>query len=114
MKKLIFITLIACVSILAFSCKKDNGGMHTVKYSIEGASTSDVTYTDGNGNIQSATNVDANWTYSYSSSRHGMPIKLTVISKDATQVIGKIFIDGQQAAEQTGVTGNVSLSAVLP
>ena len=114
MKKIIFVSFIVLISIFTFSCKKDNGGMHTVRYTIQGTSSSNVTYTDANGNIQTVTNAAASWTYSFSSSDHGMMLKLTVISSDASQVGGKIFIDGMQTAQQNGATGSVSISAALP
>ena len=113
MKKLIFISFIA-LTIFTFSCKKDNGGMHTVKYTIQGTSNSNVTYIDASGNTQSATNVTSSWTYSFSSSNHGMALTLTAVSSDASQIGGKIFIDGMQMAQKNGAAGSVSISAVLP
>jgi hypothetical protein len=114
MKKLLFSALIALISVCAFSCKKDSSGVHTVKYTIQGTSKSNVTYSDANGNMQTATAVDASWTYSFTSSNHGLTLKLTDVSSDGSQVGAKIFIDGNQSAAQNGVTGNVSVSSVLP
>lgn len=114
MKKFLFISLVALISISAFSCKKNDSGVHTVKYTIQGTSKSNITYSDANGNMQSANNVDASWTYEFTSSDHGLALKLTVISTDGSSVGGKIFIDGNQSAQQNGATGNVSISSVLP
>jgi hypothetical protein len=114
MKKLILIAFIALISIVAFSCKKDSSGMLTVKYTIQGTSKSTVTYSDASGNMQTVNNADASWTNTFSSSNHGMALKLTVISTDGSQVGGKIFIDGTQSAQQNGVTGSVSISSTLP
>jgi hypothetical protein len=114
MKKITSFTLIALISILAFSCKKDSGGIHMVKYTIQGTSKSTVTFSDTNGDMQTASAADASWTYSFSSSHHGLALKLTVVSSDGSQVGGKIFIDGVQSAQQNGATGTVTISSVLP
>lgn len=114
MKKFIFSSLIALISLFMFSCKKDSNGMHTVKYTIQGTSMSNVTYSDANGNTQTATGVDASWTYTFTSNAHGLVLKIADVSSDGGQVGAKIFIDGNQSAAQNGVTGNVSVSSVLP
>jgi hypothetical protein len=114
MKKFIFFSLIALISVFTFSCKKDSGGVHTVKYTIQGTAKSNVTYSDANGNMQTATAVDASWTYSFTSGNHGLALKLAVVSSDGSQVGGKIFIDGNQSAAQNGVTGSVTVTSVLP
>ena len=88
--------------------------MHTVKYTIQGTSKSNVTYSDANGNTQTATAVDASWTYTFTSSNHGLALKLADVSSDGSQVGAKIFIDGNQSAAQNGVTGTVSVSSTLP
>jgi len=114
MKKYLFISLIALICMFTFSCKKSDSGLHTVKYTIQGTSKSNITYSDANGNTQSANNVNASWTYEFTSSDHGLALKLTVISTDGSSIGGKIFIDGNQSAQQNGATGSVSISSVLP
>ncbi len=114
MKKFIFCTLITAISIFTFSCKKDST-QHTVKYTIQGTAKSNVTYTDQNGNIQSVNNVDASWTAGFSSSNHGLALKLTVISIDGTSNVGgKIFIDDNQTAQSNGNASSIAISATLP
>jgi len=100
------------LSVAMFSCKKDNN-THTVKYTTQGTSKSNITYVDGNGNTQTVTNADANWTTSFSSSRHGMLLRLTVISLDNNPIGGKIYIDGQQQAQNDGAA-SVNITAALP
>ncbi len=114
MKKFLLFAVMAFISVSMFSCKKDSSGMHTVKYTIQGTSKSNVTYSDANGNMQTATAVDANWTYSFTSSNHGLALKLAVVSNDASQVGAKIFVDSNQSAAQNGATGSASISAILP
>lgn len=114
MKKIIFYSLFVLIATFTFSCKKDSSNTHTVKYTIQGTSKTTVTYTDANGNVQSVTNADASWTTGFSSSNHGMVLKLTVVSVDGSSVGGKIFIDGQQSAQSNGATGNISISSVVP
>ncbi|GAC1311356.1 MAG: hypothetical protein NVSMB24_30660 [Mucilaginibacter sp.] len=103
----------ALISVFTFSCKKDNGA-HAVKYTIQGTGKSNVTYSDADGNLQTATGVDASWTYTFMSSNHGLKLRLTDVSSDGSQVGAKIFIDGNQSAQQNGVTGSVSITSVLP
>ena len=107
------IFLLMLLPIFFFSCKKDSS-MHTVKYSVQGTNKSTVTYTDQNGAVQTVTNADANWTTSFTSNDAGLMLKLTVVSVDGSQVGGKIYIDGNQTAQQNGATGSVSISATLP
>lgn len=114
MKKAIFFSLIAMISIFTFSCKKDPNGLHTVKYTIQGSSKSTVTYTDVTGNSQTITNADASWNTSFTSSLHGTVVKLTVTSLDASPIGGKIFIDGTQKAQSDGATGTLTISTVIP
>lgn len=114
MKKFIFSSFIVLISLFIFSCKKDSNGMHTVKYTIQGPSKSNVTYSDANGNTQTAIGIDASWTYTFTSNVHGLVLKLVDVSADGGQVGAKIFIDGNQSAAQNGVTGTVSVSSVLP
>jgi len=47
MKKSIF--LMMALPLFIFSCKKDS--THTVKYSVQGTSKSNITYVDQNGNV---------------------------------------------------------------
>lgn len=112
MKKIIYVSLIAIISLFTFSCKKTNS--HIVKYTIQGTAKSNVTYTDQNGNIQSVSNADASWTTSFSSTDNGMVVKLTVISVDGSNVGGKIFIDGNQSAQSNGNVSSIAISATLP
>lgn len=113
MKKLMFLSFIALLSVFAFSCKKSND-THIVKYTIQGNAKATVTYTDQNGNVQTVTNADANWTTSFSSSNHGLVLKLTAVSADGSNVGGKIFIDGNQSAQNNGNTSSIAISATLP
>ena len=114
MKKILFFSFLGLVSVFAFFCKKDSNSTHTVKYSIQGSSKSNVTYTDQNGTVQSQNNEDANWTISFPSSHHGLVLKLTVVSSDGSPVGGKIFIDGNQSAQSNGTVSNIAISTVLP
>jgi len=114
-KKFIFYSFLALISIATFSCKKDSSGMHTVKYTIQGTAKSTVTYTDQNGNVQTVSNADASWTTSFTSSNHGLVLKLTAVSVDGTSNVGgKIFIDGNQSAQSNGNASSIAISAVLP
>jgi len=85
-----------------------------VKYSIQGTAKSTVTFTDQSGNVQTVVNADANWTTSFSSSDHGLLLKLTAVSADGSNVGGKIFIDGNQSAQDNGNTSSIAISAKLP
>jgi hypothetical protein len=113
MKKIIFLSLFTLITIFSFSCKKDNKS-HVVKYTIQGTAKSTVTYTDQSGNIQTVTNADANWTTSFSSTDHGLVLKLTAVSIDGSNVGGKIFIDNNQTAQSNGNASNIAISATLP
>ena len=113
MKKLIFLSFICLITVFAISCKKSND-THIVKYTIQGTAKSTVTYTDQNGNVQTVTNADASWTSSFSSDKHGMVLKLTAVSVDGSNVGGKIFIDGNQSAQNNGNTSSIAISATLP
>ena len=112
MKKIIFISLFTLITIFTFSCKKSSS--HVVKYTIQGTAKSTVTYTDQNGDIQTVTNADASWTTSFASSDHGLMLKLTVTSVDASNVGGKIFIDGNQMAQNNGNMSSMAISATMP
>jgi hypothetical protein len=115
MKKVILYSYFVLISIAIFSCKKDSSGTHTVKYTIQGSAKSTITYTDQNGNIQMVSNADASWTTGFSSSNHGLVLKLTVVSVDGTtNVGGKIFIDGKQSAQSNGNSSSIAISATLP
>lgn len=114
MKKAIFFSLIAMISIFTFSCKKDPNSLHTVKYTIQGNSKSTVTYTDVTGNSQTVANAEPSWNTSFSSSSHGSIVKLTVTSLDASPIGGKIFIDDVQKAQSDGATGTLTISTVIP
>jgi hypothetical protein len=113
-KKLAILSLFVLISIFAFSCKKDSNGTHTVRYTVQGSSKSTVTYTDQNGNVQTVTNADSNWETTFTSSKHGLVLKLTVTSNDNSLIGGKIFIDGTQSAQNNGSTSSISISSVLP
>lgn len=110
MKKIIFILML--VPFLLFSCKKEN--THTVKYSIQGTAKSNITFVNQNGSVQTVSNADANWTTSFTSSDHGLVLKLTVVSVDGSPIGGKIYVDGQQEAQNNGSTGSVAISTTLP
>jgi hypothetical protein len=112
MKKLIFISLFALITVFTFSCKKSS--THVVKYTIQGTAKSTVTYTDQNGNVQTVTNADANWTTSFSSTDHGMLLKLTAVTVDGSNVGGKIYIDDKQTAQNNGNASSIAISATLP
>lgn len=112
MKKSIFLSLFMLITIFTFSCKKNNS--HVVKYTIQGTAKSNISYTDQNGNIQTVTNADASWTTSFSSTDHGLVLKLTVISVDGSNVGGKIYIDNSQTAQSNGNASNIAISATLP
>lgn len=101
------------LSVAMFSCKKDSN-THTVKYTIQGTSKSNITYIDGNGNTQTVTNADANWTTSFTSSRHGMLLRLTVASLDSNPIGGKIYVDGQQETQDNASSTSVNITATLP
>lgn len=111
--KHIFAIALLLVSVTIFSCKKNNDS-HTVKYSVQGTSKSNITYVDGNGNTQTVTNADANWSTNFSSSRHGLLLRLTVISLDNNPIGGKIYIDGQQQTQDNGSSTSVNITATLP
>ena len=113
MKKIIILSLFMLIAVFTFSCKKDNNA-HIVRYTIQGSAKATVTYTDGNGNPQTVTNADANWTTSFSSTDHGLVLKLTAISTDGSNVGGKIFIDDNQTAQSNGNASNIAISATLP
>jgi phage-related protein len=112
MKKIIFVSLFALMTVFTFSCKKSSS--HVVKYTIQGTAKSTVTYTDQNGNIQTVTNADASWTISFASTDHGEALKLTAITVDGSNVGGKIFIDGNQTAQSNGNASSITISATLP
>ncbi len=112
MKKFIFLSLITLISVFTFSCKKSS--THVVKYTVQGTAKSTVTYSDQNGNIQTVTNADANWTTSFSSTDHGMQLKLTSVTVDGSNVGGKIYIDDKQTAQNNGNASSISISATLP
>jgi phage-related protein len=101
------------ITFFTFSCKKDSNS-HVVKYTIQGTAKSTVTYTDQNGNIQTVTNADANWTTSFTSTNHGLLLKLTAVSVDASNVGGKIFIDDNQTAQSNGNASSIAISDTLP
>jgi hypothetical protein len=112
MKKIILYSFLLMITVFTFSCKKDSS--HMVKYSIQGTAKSTVTFTDQSGNVQTVVNADANWTTSFSSSDHGLLLKLTAVSADGSNVGGKIFIDGNQSAQDNGNTSSIAISAKLP
>jgi hypothetical protein len=112
MKKIIVLSLFMLIAVFTFSCKKDTS--HTVNYTVQGTAKSTVTYTDQNGNTQTVTNADANWTTSFASNDHGLVLRLTVVSIDGSNVGGKIFIDGNQSAQNNGNSNSISISATLP
>lgn len=112
MKKIIILSSFMLITVIFFSCKKDNS--HVVRYTVQGSAKSTVTYTDQNGNVQTVTNADANWTNSFSSTNHGLALKLTAISVDGSNVGGKIFIDDNQTAQSNGNASSISISATLP
>ncbi len=113
-KKLAVFSLFVLISIFAFSCKKDSNGTHTVRYTVQGSSKSTVTYTDQNGNVKTVTNADSNWDVTFTSSKHGLVLKLTVVSNDSSPIGGKIFIDGNQSAQSDGSATSISITSVLP
>lgn len=102
---LLFVTLV--------SCKKDNN-MHSVKYTIQGTSKATITYVDANGNKQTVSNADPSWTTSFTSSNHGMLLRLTVASIDNSPIGGKIYIDGQQEAQNNASSTSIDITATLP
>jgi hypothetical protein len=96
------------------ACKKDSNNTHVVKYTIQGTAKSTVTFTDQNGTIQTVTNADASWTTSFTSSDHGLALKLTAISADGSNVGGKIYIDNNQVAQNNGNASSIVITATLP
>jgi hypothetical protein len=112
MKKIIILSLFTLITVFTFSCKKSSS--HVVKYTIEGTAKSNVTYTDQDGNIQTVTNADASWTTSFASSDHGLVLKLTAICMGGGNVGGKIFIDGNQVAQNNGNASSIAISATMP
>src|ERR1700757_4468696 len=106
------LVFVALITIFSFSCKKSTS--HIVKYSIQGTAKSTVTYTDQNGNMQTVTNADANWTTSFSSTDHGEALKLTATTVDGSNVGGKIFVDGNQTAASNGNASSIIISVTLP
>ncbi len=113
MKKIFILSLFTLITVFTFSCKKDSNS-HVVKYTIQGTAKSTVTYTDQDGNVQTVTNADANWTTSFTSTHHGLAIKLTAVSVDASNVGGKIYIDNNQTAQSNGNASSIAISATLP
>lgn len=113
MKKIILLSFLTLLAIFTFSCKKENKS-HVVKYTIQGTAKSTITYTDQNGNVQSVANADASWTTSFTSTDHGLVLKLTVVSIDGSNVGGKIFVDGNQTAQSNGNASSIAISATLP
>lgn len=113
MKKITILSLFVLITVFTFSCKKDNN-THVVKYTTQGSANATVTYTDGNGNVQTVSNADANWTTSFSSTDHGLVLKLTAISNDGSNVGGKIFIDDKQTAQSNGNSSNIAITATMP
>jgi hypothetical protein len=114
MKKLLFFSFIALVSVFTFSCKKNGNNMHTIKYTIQGTGTANVTYVDQGENVQTVNNADANWTVGFSSDSHGLVLKLTAISNDGTPVLGKILIDGKESVQSNGTDSNITIATALP
>ncbi len=112
MKKIIILSLFTLIVVFTFSCKKDKS--HVVKYEIQGSAKSTVTYTDQNGDVKTLTNADANWTTSFSSTDHGLTLKLAAISIDGSNVGGKIFIYGNQTTQSNGNSNSITISATLP
>jgi hypothetical protein len=112
MKKITLFSLFAFICILTFSCKKSS--QHVIEYSIQGTAGATVTYTDQSGNTQTVTNAGASWTTSFSSSDWGLVLKLTAVSTDGSNVGGKIFIDGKQAAQSNGNSNSISISSIVP
>ena len=110
-KKIILLPLLTLIAVFTFSCKKETS--HVVKYTTLVSTKSTVTYTDKNGNAQTVTNADANWSTSFSSTDHGLVLKLIALSNDGI-VYGKIFIDDNQVAQSTGNTNYITISATLP
>lgn len=102
---LLFVTLV--------SCKKDEN-THTVKYTIQGTSKATITYVDANGNTQTVNNADPSWTTSFTSNHHGMVLRLTVASIDSSPIGGKIYIDGQQDAQNNASSTSIDITATLP
>ena len=111
--KHIFALALLVLSVTILSCKKNNDS-HTVRYTTQGSSKSNITYVDGNGNTQTVTNADANWSTSFTSSRHGTLLRLTVISLDSNPIGGKIYVDGQQETQDNGSSTSVNITATLP
>jgi len=112
MKKIILCSFLLLLAAFTFSCKKDSS--HVVKYAIQGTATSTVTYTDQNGDLHTVANADANWTTSFSSTDRGLSLKLTAVSTNGSNVGGKIFIDGNQSAQDNGNSSSIAISAKLP
>ncbi len=80
-------------------------------YTLQGSTTSKVTYTDQNGSVQKVASANGQWTTSFSSTDHGAVFTLTVASSDGSNVGGKIFIDNKESASSTGGASNISISA---
>jgi hypothetical protein len=114
MKKIILFSIIALFAISMVSCKKSENS-HTVRYTRQGSAKSTITYTDQDGNIQTVNNAESDWSTSFSSAKHGMTLKLTVISIDGTSIVGgKIFIDDAQKVQSDEKSSSISISAILP
>lgn len=111
--KITILSFALLLSTTLLSCKKSDSS-HTVKYSVQGTSKSNITYVDGNGNTQTVTNADASWTTSFSSNDRGLLLRLTVISLDSSPIGGKIYIDGQQVAQSNGTSSSVNITTNLP
>jgi hypothetical protein len=114
MKKHLLFCLLG-LSLFAFSCSKSNDNpVHTVKYTVSSNNAMNVTYTIQDGSLKTVNNVDASWTYSFSTSGRGQIVKLIIASVNATAVSGAIFIDGQQASQNNDASGNVTITAQIP
>ncbi len=113
MKKAFLLSILG-ISLFCLSCSKSSDNVHTVKYTVSSNSAMNVTYTIQDGSLKTASNVDATWTYSFSTSAKGQLVKLVIVSVNASPVSGAILIDGQQVTQNNDNGGNVTMTAQIP
>jgi len=113
MKKLLLLTIVSSL-FLIISCSKDGEGTHTVKYNISSSSTMNISYTDADGTLRTASNVSSSWTYSFNTPGNGRIFKLIINSTNGSSVGGSIYVDGQEATQNDSNTGSVTMTTQVP
>lgn len=114
MKKSLILPILASICFLAACSKSGDNPTHTIKYTVSSNSSMNVSYTIQDGSLKTVNNVDATWTYSFTTTARGQLVKLVVVSVNASPVSGAIFIDGQQVTQNNDASGNVTMTAQVP